>query len=72
MIQYFSFFFIHSVFYPCVELITNNLNIWTTENNQSQINLQGMYNINTDYLKIMIKENNLNDLAWLAGAESKF
>ena len=27
MIQYFSCFVIHSVFYPLVELITNNLNI---------------------------------------------
>ena len=36
MIQYFSCFVIHFVFYPCVELITNNLNIWTTEKNQNK------------------------------------
>ena len=70
--QYFSCFVIHSVSYPCVELITNNLNISTAEMNKNKINLQGMHNINIDYLKIMIKENNLKDLAWLAGAESKF
>ena len=36
MIQYFSCFVIHSVFSPCVELITNNLIIWTTEKNQNR------------------------------------
>ena len=72
MMQYFSCFAIHSVFYPCVELIANNLNISTAEKNKNKINLQGMHNINIDYFKIMIKENNLKDLAWLAGAESKF
>ena len=71
MIQYFSCFVIYSVFYPCVELITYNLNISTAEKNKNKINLQGMHNINIDYLKIMIKENNVKDLAWLAGAESK-
>ena len=30
------FFVIHSVFYPWVELITNNLNIWTAEKNQNR------------------------------------
>ena len=72
MIQYFSCFVIYSVFYPCVELITNNLNISTAEKNKNKINLQGMHNINIDYLKIMIKENNLKALAWLSGAEPKF
>ena len=36
MIQYFSCFVIHSVFSPWVELITNNLNIWTAEKNQNR------------------------------------
>ena len=36
MIQYFSCFVIYSVFSPWVELITNNLNISTTEKNQNR------------------------------------
>ena len=57
--------------YPRVELITNNLNIWTTEKNQNRSTFKNCKNKHR-YLKIMTKENNLKHLAWLAGAESKF
>ena len=42
MIQYFSCFVIHSVFYPCVELITNQLKHLNHRKEPEQINLQGM------------------------------
>ena len=42
MIQYLSCFVIHSVFYPCVKLITNQLKHLNHRKELQQINLQGM------------------------------